>query len=74
MKKTDEMLNRFKPFQHEVQTQVGFKVKILRSGNGGKYKSHATKEHCKKNGIRQEFTIPHNPEQNGIAERANRID
>ncbi len=30
------------------------------------------KDHCKKNGIRQEFTIPHNPEQNGMAERANR--
>jgi hypothetical protein len=72
MKKKDEMLNRFKEFQDDMKSQVGFKVKILRSDNGGEYRSHAMKDHCKKNGIRQEFTIPHNPEQNGMAERANR--
>ncbi len=55
-----------------MKPQVGFKAKILRSDNGGEYRSHAMKDHCKKNGIRQEFTIPHNPEQNGMAERANR--
>jgi hypothetical protein len=72
MKKKDEMLNKFKEFQDDMKTQVGFKVKILRSDNGGEYRSHSMKDYCKKNGIRQEFTIPHNPEQNGMAERANR--
>jgi hypothetical protein len=71
MKKKDEMLQRFKDFQHDMNTQVWFKVKTLRSDNGGEYRSHAIKDHCKKNGIRQECTNSHNPEQNGMAEKAN---
>ena len=40
-------------------------VKILRSDNDGKYKSE-----CR---IRHEFTVPKTPEQNGVAERLNRV-
>jgi len=34
--------------------------------------SGAFKKYCKENGIQQQFTISHTPQQNGIAERKNR--
>ena len=34
--------------------------------------SGAFKKYCKENGIQQQFTVSHTPQQNGIAERKNR--
>ena len=45
-------------------------MKILRSDWGGKY-INAT-QYCDTHGIILENTVPHTPEQNGVAERANR--
>ena len=47
-------------------------IKILKSNNGGEYMSGAFKKYCKENGIQQQFTISHIPQQNGIVERKNK--
>ena len=47
-------------------------MKVLRSDNGGEYRNEEMKRFCKNKMIKQEFTVPHNPEQNGMAERMNR--
>jgi hypothetical protein len=44
-------------------------IRAIRSDNGGEYTSKNFTELCLKHGIRREFTIPHTPEQNGVAER-----
>ena len=44
-------------------------VKALRSDNGTEYTSKTFRENCKTEGIRQEFTSPDSPFQNGAAER-----
>jgi transposase InsO family protein len=47
-------------------------VKALRSDNGGEYVSNEFKNLCAKEGIRRELNTPHNPQQNGVAERKNK--
>jgi hypothetical protein len=48
------------------------KLKGLRSDNGGEYKSDQFVQLCRERGIKREFTAPHSPDQNGVAERMNR--
>jgi transposase InsO family protein len=43
--------------------------KYSRSDQGGEYTSGAFIRYCKNNGIQQQFTVPHTPQQNGVAER-----
>ena len=45
----------------------------LRTDNGGEYTSTAFKNYCKSVGIHQEVTVPGSPQQNGMAERFNRV-
>ena len=55
-----------------VEKQTGKSIKILQSDQGGEYKSGDFNKYCKDNGIVQQFTVPHTPQQNGVAERKNR--
>ena len=48
-------------------------MKALQSDNGGKYISNEFKDFCSKEEIRRELIAPHNPQQNGVAERNNRM-
>ena len=47
-------------------------MKALRSDNGGEFISAEFKEFCSAEGIWRELIAPHNPQQNGVAERKNR--
>lgn len=47
-------------------------VKFLRTDNGGEFTGTAVKQLCDAEGVTQEFSCPHTPEQNGEVERANR--
>jgi transposase InsO family protein len=44
----------------------------LRIDNGGEYTSKEFFAFCKSTRIGRELTLPHNPQQNGVAERKNR--
>ena len=83
IKSKSETISKFKEYVHSVEKQFGEKiktlntlerndVKIVRSDNGGEYKSSGFAEFCASKGIFHEFTNPYSPEQNGIAERLNR--
>jgi len=56
-----------------VKKQSDKCIKFLRSDQGGEYTSVVFKNYCKNNGIQQQFTKPHTPQQNGVAERKNKI-
>ena len=43
-----------------------------RSDNGGEYVPNEWQNFCNVHGIRHEFNVPHNPQQNGVAKRKNR--
>lgn len=47
-------------------------MKVLRTDNGGEYASNEFHEYCTNLGIRHQYTTPHTPQQNGLAERMNR--
>ena len=56
-----------------VEKESGKQVKALRSDNGGEYISGEFKDFCSKEGIQRELIVAHNPQQNGVTERKNRM-
>ena len=67
-----EVLVKFKEFVNFVKNQFGKTVKVLRSDNGGEYKSRLFADYLKEEGVIHQTTVPENPAQNGTAERMNR--
>lgn len=62
----------FGHFLNYAENQTGNKVKTLRDDNGGQYVNKEFKQLISQARIVRETSIPHNPEQNGRAERVNR--
>ena len=46
-------------------------MKILQTDQGGEYINESLESYCAEKGIVMEITIPHTPEQNGVAKRSN---
>ena len=67
----DEAFDMLKDFGTN-QNQIGNKIKIFRSKNGGEYISNEFIYFCKKEGINKETSVPYNLEQNGVDERKNK--
>lgn len=60
-------LNRFKEFKSLVENQTGRRIKVLCSDKGGEYISRGFVDFCGEVGIKREFTVPYNLQQNGVA-------
>ena len=60
-------------FEVMVTTQTGQRIKAIRSDCGGEYMDHRVRNGMKQKGIRHETSAPYSPQQNGVAERTNRI-
>ena len=71
MKKKDEVFSKFMEYKALVENQTRKKIKALRSDNRREYVPYAFKDLYEKDGIRRELIAPHNPQQNGVAERKN---
>ncbi len=71
-KQKSEVFQQFPEWKAEVEKSTGKKVKTLRTDNGGKYTPTEFNSYLVSEGIRHEVTIPHTPQQNGVAERLNR--
>jgi hypothetical protein len=72
MQKKDQTFSKFYEYEALVEKESGKQVEALRSNNGGEYISNEFKEFYSREGIRRELIAPHNPQQNGVAERKNR--
>jgi hypothetical protein len=72
LKTKDEVFNKFQEFKEKIEKLTNKKIKTLRTDNGGEYTSKEFVSFCKSVGIRRELNVPHNPQQNGVAERKNR--
>ena len=66
MKQKSEVFQKFQQFVTECSPR---KINTLRSDNGLEYKSKEFQNFCTSNGIKQTFTSPHTPQQNGVSER-----
>jgi transposase InsO family protein len=73
MQKKDQTFSKFCEFKALVEKKSRKQVKALRSDNGGEYISNEFKDFCSREGIRRELIAPHNPQQNGVAKRKNRM-
>jgi hypothetical protein len=72
LKTKDEVFIKFQEFKEEIENLTTKKIKILRTDNGGEYKSKEFVSFCKSVRIRRELTVPHNPQKNGVEERKNK--
>ena len=68
-----EVLSKFKRFSNEFRMLTKRRIQSIRSDNGGEYSSKEFINYLIDAGIHRETTTPHNPHQNGIAERFNRV-
>ena len=62
----------FKVFKKGVENELNQKIAFLHCDNGGEYTSNEWKRFVQDEGIQMIYTVPHTPEQNGVAERLNR--
>ena len=72
LKRKSDVFEKFKEFEAIVTNECGQNIGTLPTDNGGEYLSNEFQTFLKSKGIRHELTIPHTPEQNGVAERMNR--
>ena len=72
MRQKSEVFRYFKKFKNEVEKATGRHVCYLRSDGGKEYLLDEFTTYLRKEGICQEFSCQHTPQQNGVAERKNR--
>lgn len=72
LKNKSDIFECFRKFKAMVENQTGKRLKIFRSDNGTEYLSNQFKQYLEENGIEHQLTVQYTPQQNGIAERANR--
>ena len=62
----------YRQWRLAVELEHGFPNKKIRSDNGGEYTSTEFEEYLANAGKQHDTSVPDTPEQNGVAERANR--
>ena len=73
MKNKSDVFYYFKIFKNQVENELDANIKVLRTDGGGEYFSHEFSDYLYDCGIRRQFTCRYTPQQNGVAERKNRI-
>ncbi|KAM2382903.1 hypothetical protein FF1_040470 [Malus domestica] len=68
-----EAFHVYKKFKVMVELQCGFPMKKLRIDMGGKFISNEFGTFCENLGIERQLTVAYSPQQNGVAEKKNRI-
>ena len=72
LKQKSEVLEKFKDFKRLVENQTGKKIKVVRTDNGTEYCGNDFQSFCRLYGIKHQTSNTYTPQQNGVAERANR--
>ncbi|CAI7895570.1 unnamed protein product [Closterium sp. NIES-53] len=68
---TEVLIDWIRGACHQLREPFGSDLRVLRlhSDRGGEFSSDLLRAFCRAKGIRQTFTLPASPQQNGIAER-----
>lgn len=72
LKKRSEIITTFKNYMRQMKSETGQNIKVLRTDNAKEYLSREFTDLLESEGIRRQLTVEHTPQQNGVAERANR--
>lgn len=57
-----EAFIHFRELKSLMKNQTWKNIKVLRSNNGGQYKSNEFQDSCREEWINKEFTVPYNPQ------------
>ena len=74
IEKKSDTLHTLGRFIQDLAIPLGLRVQHLRSDNGGEYTSGSFQKYCKTTVIRQQFSAPYTPQQNGVSERDGRTN
>ncbi|GJU53910.1 putative ribonuclease H-like domain-containing protein [Tanacetum coccineum] len=69
----DETSGILQNFFRQIENQLNYRVKIIRSDNGTEFKNRDMLEFRGNKGIKKEYSNVRTPQQNGVAERMNRV-
>ena len=72
LRRKSDTFKCFKQFDTLVSTQFDSTLRAVRSDRGGEFLSAEFTQYMENKGIKHQLTTPHTPQQNGIAEQANR--
>ncbi len=72
LKAKGEAFEKFKQYKALVENEIGHKIKVLRSNNGGEFVCKKFDAFLAECGIQRQTSEPYSPQQNAVAERANR--
>jgi len=72
LKKRGDVFAAFKNYLARVEREHSRKIKKIRSDNAKEYVSKEFNQFLEAEGIKREFSVEYTPQQNGVAERANR--
>ncbi|PKU66151.1 Retrovirus-related Pol polyprotein from transposon TNT 1-94 [Dendrobium catenatum] len=67
-----DVFAKFQEFYNMIRCQFNKHIKTLRTDGGGEFINNSFNQFCKNSGMRHQYSCPHTPSQNGIAERKNR--
>jgi transposase InsO family protein len=67
-----EVQGIFKKFARRAQNKFDAKIKRVKSDNGMEFKNTNIEEFLDEERIKQEFSVPYTPQQNGVVKRKNR--
>ena len=73
LKRKSDAFAAFKTYKSWVETQTGERVRCLRDDKGGEYMSEEFNAFCAEHGIERQHSVRNRQQQNGIAERTNRM-
>jgi hypothetical protein len=73
MKKKSDAFSAFKVFKAFAENLFDCRIKATRDDKGGEYMSQEFEDFCAEHGIERQHTTRNRPQQNGDAERDNRI-
>jgi transposase InsO family protein len=72
LKSKSDTFDKFKEYKAFIEKNIGKHIKILRTDNGEEFESLQFEDFYKSSGIKRQFIVPYNPQQNRVAERKNR--
>nr|GEZ95703.1 hypothetical protein [Tanacetum cinerariifolium] len=68
-----EFVDECYQWHKRLENLKDLKVKIIRCDNGGEFRNKELNDFCSQKGIKREFSNARAPQQNGVAERKNRV-
>src|SRR6202789_1608872 len=72
LKSKDQAFNAFQRYKAYAENHLGAKIQCMRIDKGGEYMSNQFINYMLDHGITRQYTVRARPQQNGVAERANR--